>query len=113
ISTTTAAATASPNDAWAREIVEPSKIPTQWLADASFTHGAHLQMECKACHTLGGNAKEVMIQGVKSCRECHISDPSQRAKKGQTNPHVATADCIDCHRYHHGSAVGDQIGLQP
>jgi hypothetical protein len=106
-------ATSSPNDAWAREIVEPSKIPTQWLADASFTHGAHIQMDCKECHTLGGNAKEVMIQGVKSCRECHISDPGQRAKKGQANPHVATADCIDCHRYHHSSAVSDQIGLQP
>ena len=100
-------------DAWAHEIVEPSKIPMQWLADASFTHGAHIQMECKECHTLGANAKEVMIQGVKSCQECHISDPVERAKRGQVNPHVATADCIDCHRYHHSSAVVDQIGLWP
>lgn len=100
-------------DAWAHEIVEPSKIPMQWLADASFTHGAHIQMECKDCHTLGASAKEVMIQGVKSCRECHISDPVERAKRGQVNPHVATADCIDCHRYHHSSGVVDQIGLRP
>lgn len=88
-------------DPWYQEIVRPSHIPQQWLADASFTHGAHMDVQCQVCHKLASDAKQVMIEGVQSCRECHISDLKERELRGKSNGHVATADCIDCHRYHH------------
>lgn len=88
-------------DPWYREIVRPSGIPQQWLADASFTHGAHMDVQCQVCHKLSGDSKRVMIEGVQGCRECHISDVQEREFKGRSNDHVATANCMDCHRYHH------------
>lgn len=88
-------------DPWYKEIVRPSGIPQQWLADASFTHGAHMDVQCQVCHKLAGDSKRVMIEGVQGCRECHISDVKERELKGRSNDHVATANCIDCHRYHH------------
>jgi hypothetical protein len=88
-------------DPWYREIVRPSGIPQQWLADASFTHGAHMDVQCQVCHKLSGDSKRVMIEGVQGCRECHVSDVQEREFKGRSNDHVATANCMDCHRYHH------------
>jgi len=103
-------------------IVAPSNLKRQWLRDASFTHGAHLMVSCKDCHAeaykasnevfdseMVGNKKseeesnQVMIAGLAKCRECHIQDAQLRSQKFATLKHVATADCVDCHRYHSDS----------
>ena len=100
-------------------IVAPSNIKRKWLRDATFTHGAHLMVSCKECHAeayqssndlydnaIASNTKSkeessmVMIAGIAKCRECHIQDAQLRAQKFATLKHVATADCVDCHRYH-------------
>ena len=100
-------------------IVAPSHLKRKWLRDASFTHGAHLMVSCKDCHleaykessevydnAIAGNTKSkeessiVMIAGIAKCRECHIQDAQLRSQKFATFKHVATADCVDCHRYH-------------
>lgn len=98
-------------------IVAPSNLKRKWLRDASFTHGAHLMVSCKDCHaeaykssnevydkTINEKSKEesslIMIAGITKCRECHIQDAQLRSQKFATLKNVATADCVDCHRYH-------------
>lgn len=103
-----------------KQLVAPSRVPQQWFRDAAFNHGAHLMMGCRECHpqafetelrlrktengqdayaVFGDGA--VMIQGIESCRQCHIRDADERSKIFSTKKiPVATADCVDCHRYH-------------
>lgn len=100
-------------------IVAPSNLKRKWLRDASFTHGAHLMVSCIDCHAeayksssdvydnaIAGNTKSkeesslVMIAGITKCRACHIQNALLRSEKFATLKHVATADCVDCHRYH-------------
>lgn len=101
------------------KIVAPSNLKQRWLENATFPHGAHLMVSCKDCHADAyktssevfdaekvdnqKSAEEsnlVMIAGIAKCRECHIQDPRLRSQKFETLKHVATADCVDCHRYH-------------
>ncbi len=99
------------------EIVMASHARTHWLNDATFNHGKHLMMGCIDCHAQAYDqstaavdslteAKTIMISGLDSCRVCHISDPDLRADTYATNPHVASGNCIDCHRYHVDSPQG-------
>ena len=100
-------------------IVSKSKLKTQWLRDASFTHGAHLMVSCKECHhgaydksedvfdwEKDGNTKsvdeasKVMIPGIAKCRTCHIQNAEERSRLFGEQKYVASADCADCHRYH-------------
>lgn len=98
------------------DIVMASGIKSQWLKDATFNHGSHLNVNCQECHNMelesnkapddpnppkGGHASQILIGGVETCRNCHIVDEVHRAKQESLNVNVATADCIDCHRYHH------------
>ena len=97
-------------------IVMASGIKSQWLKDAAFNHGSHLNVNCQECHNMelssnkapddpdpptGGLASQILIGGVETCRNCHVVNETDRAKKEKENVNVATADCIDCHRYHH------------
>jgi hypothetical protein len=100
-----------------KHIVKPSGIKSQWLTGASFTHDAHVNIECKQCHLMdlessvktsdsvqpqGGLSSQVLIGDIDNCRTCHIVDEAKRFEvRNAGNPHVATGDCIDCHRYHH------------
>jgi Class III cytochrome C family len=94
-------------------IVQPSQIPSLWLKAAEFPHGQHLMMHCQECHpqpfakastaTIDSKAEAavVMIRDIESCRQCHIGDASRRANQSaKGKKFVASADCVDCHRYH-------------
>jgi len=98
-------------DQSSNSLVEPSNLKERWLKDATFTHGAHLMVSCKDCHGAAYiqsdnainsevEAQQIMIPGIENCRECHIQDAEKRGSQFATNNHVASADCIDCHRYH-------------
>jgi hypothetical protein len=110
-------------------IVAPSNLKRKWLRGASFNHGAHLMVSCRDCHAeayrtssdvfdreMVGNRKseeesdQVMIAGLAKCRECHIQDAQLRSKKFATLKHVATADCVDCHKYHSDSPGPNEAG---
>lgn len=93
------------------DVVMPSAVPTRWMADAAFTHGKHLMVSCKECHAAAyaasdqaveseKEANQIMIGGLDLCRKCHIQDAEQRTRAFAKEPHVASADCVDCHRYH-------------
>lgn len=104
-------------DSNSESIVMPTNLNQKWLRNAAFTHGAHLMVSCKECHaeaykssndlfdsTANTNsheeARQVMIAGIKKCRVCHIQDAEKRSQSFGNNKHVASADCVDCHRYH-------------
>jgi hypothetical protein len=91
-------------------VVRPN-IQVRWLDNASFNHGKHLMIGCIACHkepydhseskvNSEVEAERIMIGGLAKCRECHIEDAVDRAKAGETNANIATANCMECHRYH-------------
>lgn len=106
----------------ADSIVAPSDLKKKWFRDASFTHGAHLMVRCQECHdkpydinnevfdsSIEGNTKSkeesslVMIPGIETCRRCHIQDSKERSQAFRKEKRVASADCVDCHRYHSDS----------
>lgn len=98
-------------EATSSSIVQPSQIARRWLKDATFTHGAHLMISCRDCHSEAyvqnegsidseRDASQIMIPGIKSCRACHIQDAEDRSSQFASNKLVVSADCVDCHRYH-------------
>ncbi|MFN6301298.1 MAG: cytochrome c3 family protein [Planctomycetota bacterium] len=113
------------------DIVMASGIKSQWLKDATFNHGSHLNVNCQECHNMelesnkapddpnppkGGHASQILIGGVETCQKCHVVDETERARRKKIeNVNVATADCIDCHRYHHdpGTNMSPVANQQP
>ncbi len=108
----------------AESIVAPSNLKRKWFQNASFTHGSHLMVRCQECHaapytqsgdvfdsSIAGNTKssdeasQVMIPKIEICQKCHIQDPKKRSEwfgseSSGKEKRVASADCVDCHRYH-------------
>ena len=101
----------------ANSFVAPSNLKQKWLRDASFTHGAHLMVSCKECHAGAyaaskdvfdwernknseDESNQVMIAGITKCRACHIQDAEERSRSFGIEKRVASANCVDCHRYH-------------
>lgn len=83
--------------------VPPTRQTSVWLPHAHFSHRAHRTMECKDCHTRATSATtsdEVMLPNVDNCKECHAP---LRTVDGQSKGGVR-ADCVSCHRYHHGDS---------
>lgn len=62
-----------------------------------FDHAPHDEEECSSCHAAktSGNANQLLIPGLASCRECHGGEDS--------NADVASS-CASCHEYHAGEA---------
>ena len=107
-------------EATSSSIVQASNIVSRWLKDATFTHGAHLMVSCKDCHSAAYvqhersidsemDASQIMIPGITSCRACHVQDAQERSSQFANNKHVVSADCVDCHRYH----VDPPMSLSP
>jgi hypothetical protein len=76
--------------------VAKSAIPARWFAHAEFDHDAHRLLACASCHeraTSSQNTSDVLLPGIKTCRQCHRSqDP---VKSGS-----ADGRCSECHAYH-------------
>ncbi len=103
--------------------VLPSNLKSAWFRNAAFSHGAHLMVSCKDCHDKAygiaagaldstAESKHVIIAGIASCRACHIQDAEKRAVLFAKNRHVASADCVDCHRYHVDAPKGSTGATQ-
>ncbi len=117
-------------DSNSESIVKPSNLNRKWLRNASFTHGAHLMVSCKDCHagaykssndlfdsSANTNSQEearhVMIPGIENCRKCHIHDAEKRSQSFGQDKHIASADCVDCHRYHVDPPKATAINMPP
>ncbi len=92
--------------------VEPVNLPTIWLQKSHFNHWAHQSVfrnsneKCLACHHAAATStetKDVLIEGIKTCSNCH-SPEAKQANVKQTDTPQAAADyrCVECHRYHRG-----------
>jgi pSer/pThr/pTyr-binding forkhead associated (FHA) protein len=75
------------------DIVRPV-IRTQWLPNARFTHGRHLNVACQSCHKgvpQSSATADVLMPRRADCASCHARG------SGQTQ---AASTCVTCHEYH-------------
>jgi hypothetical protein len=73
-------------------VVAKSAIAARWLPHANFDHEAHQLVACASCHAKASASTEtsdVLIPGIRVCRECHHSGRN-----------AAEARCFECHAYH-------------
>ncbi len=86
--------------------VLPPQVNEVWLTHAKFSHVAHRAADCRLCHEnayadgrdASTSAKDVLIAGLKSCRECHSPAGGVRS------------DCTECHSYHNGDRPLQGLG---
>jgi predicted CXXCH cytochrome family protein len=90
----------------------PPVVPTQvrqvWYEHAKFDHRAHRAMDCRQCHPgvypddprPSRESKDLLLPKLEVCLQCH-SPPSG---SGSASRGGARFDCVECHRYHNGSA---------
>ena len=70
-----------------------------WMPGARFSHAAHVQSECSACHTAAESAQssEVLMPAIEGCRTCHAG--------AEAKPTQVRSDCGLCHDYHPAHAA--------
>jgi predicted CXXCH cytochrome family protein len=77
-----------------RYVVAHPGLRPRWLVAARFDHAVHRQTACEQCHAgarTSTSSSEVLIPGIKVCRECH-ADPG--------TPNKVESPCVECHVYH-------------
>ena len=79
--------------------IEPVAAVHPWMPGARFSHAAHVQSECSACHAAASSseASEVLMPAIAGCRDCHagaVAEPTQ-----------VRSDCGLCHDYHPAHAA--------
>jgi predicted CXXCH cytochrome family protein len=101
--------------------VTPPRVPQVWFQHARFNHRAHRAVECDECHARAypddrepsRESKDVLIPQIDVCLKCH-APPSLpgSGRPGSAGAGGARFDCVECHRYHNGSAPLSGIGAQ-
>jgi hypothetical protein len=81
-----------------------------WYEDALFNHIAHRAVSCRECHSGAYpivdphqaliELEPTLVPQVKKCMECHTTPQETNGKLAGG----ARSDCVECHRYHVGSA---------
>jgi hypothetical protein len=82
--------------------VKKPNIPSTWFPGARFSHGSHEEVSCESCHTAtrkSTKTSDVLIPGVKLCRDCHAQEDKQGFVK---------SDCVLCHSYHDSLGFPDE-----
>ena len=75
--------------------VQPVALTAKWLPKAAFDHQAHRPFACESCHEAAAASKvatDVLIPGIKTCRECHGG--------ARARPPAVASDCVSCHSFH-------------
>lgn len=70
--------------------IVPPEIPVRWFPHSRFSHKAHREVSCLACHSAARTSqatRDILVPGMALCRSCHA-------------PARARADCVQCHFYH-------------
>jgi len=79
--------------------VLPVRLTDTFFPHANFSHAAHDTevTSCDSCHnaTASKTARDVLIPGIDSCRDCHGSSFASRNDPGQI-----PSTCIMCHSFH-------------
>lgn len=77
-----------------RFLVNKPKIPSKWMPESTFDHGAHQEVACESCHvgvSKSEKTTDVLLPGKENCYQCH----DQAGSLG-----MVKSDCITCHSYH-------------
>jgi predicted CXXCH cytochrome family protein len=93
--------------------VEATKVPSNWMPGAVFSHKSHRAVDCKQCHAAAYpssdnrsvSSKDVMLPGITNCVPCHA--PHQNTVKGPIGG--VRHDCVECHRYHDVNFMTDRL----
>ncbi|MDZ7770405.1 MAG: FHA domain-containing protein [Woeseiaceae bacterium] len=79
--------------------VEPVRLTERFFPHARFSHAAHgtTVSGCDSCHAASesGEATDLLMPGMDTCRTCHGSGIARRNAAGQT-----ASTCILCHGFH-------------
>jgi hypothetical protein len=95
--------------------IEPPQVPDVWFRHAGFNHATHRAVNCRECHARAYAddqnpstvSNDVLIPNLANCVQCH----SPRREVGGALVGGARTDCVECHRYHHGSKEGSVQGV--
>ena len=79
--------------------VQPVRLTESFFPHADFSHAAHDTevTSCDSCHQASQSetARDLLIPGIESCRDCHGSGLSNRNKSTQI-----PSTCVMCHSFH-------------
>ncbi|MDO6414776.1 cytochrome c3 family protein [Sphingomonas sp. BIUV-7] len=78
--------------------IAPVTLPDHFYVNGWFDHRAHATESCASCHNApkSNDAREVLIPGIATCRNCHVGENGGGiAKKAQV-----ASNCAMCHVYH-------------
>jgi predicted CXXCH cytochrome family protein len=66
---------------------------SRYMMKGWFDHAAHKTETCSSCHSAkqSGNASELLLPGIKTCRNCH---------GGETSNADVPSSCAMCHSFH-------------
>ena len=84
----------TPSAAGGRFGVVPVTQVSRYFGHGWFTHAAHKQEKCAACHAAdrSNSASDLLLPDLKSCRSCHAGEDAPRGK--------VPSNCAMCHDYH-------------
>lgn len=72
----------------------------RFLEKGWFDHDAHKETACADCHVSAPESKQaqdLLIPGVRQCRDCHVGESGARLVKVET---ATESPCAMCHEYH-------------
>jgi hypothetical protein len=72
----------------------------RFLQKGWFDHDAHKETDCADCHTSATKSKQaadLLVPGLRQCRDCHVGEGGARLVKVQT---ATESPCAMCHEYH-------------
>lgn len=82
--------------------VLPVKQTDAHFSKGWFDHAAHEETKCADCHTEARTSKQasdLLIPGVKQCRDCHVGETGARLAGIAVDDPVKSS-CAMCHEYH-------------
>jgi len=72
----------------------------RFLTKGWFDHDAHRETDCADCHVAATQSKaasDLLIPGLRQCRDCHVGEGGARLVKVET---ATESPCAMCHEYH-------------
>ena len=74
--------------------IKPVTQTDRYMHNGWFSHDAHIEEKCESCHNAptSKDAKDLLLPGIKTCRECHGGEFQKASDVPST--------CAMCHDYH-------------
>ncbi len=82
-------------------VLKPN-LPSVWMPETIFSHGAHQEVECESCHRgvrKSTETTDVLLPKLADCSVCH----AQAGHEGKVG-----SECITCHSFHRPLLLSDR-----